>query len=279
MEFLIRRGILSQYDGPGGEAAIPEGVTKIGRRAFFGSGPLVRVTIPEGVTEIRESAFLQQKTLEAVRIPEGVQQIGRTAFYGCSSLKEVRLPESLVKLGGNAFGRCERLEEVFIPQAVERVGEQAFWGCTSLRRVTIAEGAGRIGAGAFECCSSLAELNLQGRFQKIPAGAFPDSVQVIRAPRTPISAFAESCRTSAAIGFAELRREGAELEEEIQEDYLRHIRAHRQALYPEAFRHLPLLELLYKERLLSPADFQALRQEAERQGNIDALAVLEAGRP
>lgn len=40
-----------------GRAVIPEGVTRIGERAFYRCETLVEVTIPSSVTEIGEAAF------------------------------------------------------------------------------------------------------------------------------------------------------------------------------------------------------------------------------
>ena len=35
-EFVISKGVLTWYGGPGGDVVIPDGVTKIRNRAFFG---------------------------------------------------------------------------------------------------------------------------------------------------------------------------------------------------------------------------------------------------
>ncbi len=59
---------------------LSDGLTTIGRRAFYGTTSLERVIIPESVTSIGEQAFHSAPV--ATEIPAGVQKIGITAFYG-----------------------------------------------------------------------------------------------------------------------------------------------------------------------------------------------------
>ena len=52
LEFIIKSAVLVHYCGPGGDVAIPKGVTEIGGNAFDGCTNLTNVTIPESVNEI-----------------------------------------------------------------------------------------------------------------------------------------------------------------------------------------------------------------------------------
>lgn len=54
LEFIIKSAVLVHYCGPGGDVAIPKGVTEIGGNAFDGCTNLTKVTIPESVNEIEE---------------------------------------------------------------------------------------------------------------------------------------------------------------------------------------------------------------------------------
>ena len=85
-DFVIKNGVLTKYTGPGGDVAIPEGITKIGWNAFEGCANLTSVTIPAGVTEIGGGAFDGCAKLTSVTIPEGVTEIERSAFDGCKKL-------------------------------------------------------------------------------------------------------------------------------------------------------------------------------------------------
>ena len=106
-EFVItKKGVLTKYNGSGGDVMIPEGVKAIGERAFYGCKSLKSVTIPEGVTEI-----------------------GGFAFRGCTELREVTVPKSVKIIGRYAFGDCKGLEYLTIPGRVEEIGKFAFSGC------------------------------------------------------------------------------------------------------------------------------------------------------
>ena len=74
-DFVIEKGVLTKYTGPGGDVIILEGVTKIGELAFSHCTNLTSVTIPESVTEIGEMAFHYCTNLTSVTIPEGVTEI------------------------------------------------------------------------------------------------------------------------------------------------------------------------------------------------------------
>ena len=67
---------------------IEDGVTDIGRCAFYGADQLVSVIIPESVTVIDGYAFYGTASLETVTVPKAVKSIGVKAF-GKSGLGEV----------------------------------------------------------------------------------------------------------------------------------------------------------------------------------------------
>ena len=55
--FEIEGGILRRYRGDEAHVVIPEGVTEIGKLAFWGCKSLASVTIPESVTQIGSYVF------------------------------------------------------------------------------------------------------------------------------------------------------------------------------------------------------------------------------
>ena len=81
-DFVIEGGVLKQYNGPGGDVVIPEGVTAIGYSAFSNRTGLTSVTIPDSVKEIGHFAFSNCTGLTSVTIPDGVKEIGGSAFKG-----------------------------------------------------------------------------------------------------------------------------------------------------------------------------------------------------
>ena len=56
-DFVITKGVLTKYNGPGGDVVIPAGVKKIGDGAFKGCTALTGVTIPESVKTIGQYAL------------------------------------------------------------------------------------------------------------------------------------------------------------------------------------------------------------------------------
>lgn len=119
--FVIVKGTLFDYVGPGGDVVIPEGVTEIGERAFGGCDNLTGVVIPKGVFSIDDEAFLECCNLRDVSIPEGVLFIGHVAFLGCSSLRDIVIPEGMLSIGHHAFCECTGIECIRIPRSVEQI--------------------------------------------------------------------------------------------------------------------------------------------------------------
>ena len=128
-DFVIAKGVLTKYNGPGGDVVIPAGVKKIGDGAFKGCAALTGVTIPDGVTSIGERAFYGCTELQSAVIPEGVKEISGFLFRGCAKLQSVTIPESVQAIGKYAFCDCRSLQSVTIPRSVKKIEKKAFSGC------------------------------------------------------------------------------------------------------------------------------------------------------
>ena len=85
-DFVIENGVLTKYQGPGGDVVIPEGVTEIGELAFFSCRGLTSVTIPDCVTEIGEDSFA------------GCMSLTSMTILGRPEVKKVWLPDSVVSI-------------------------------------------------------------------------------------------------------------------------------------------------------------------------------------
>ena len=111
-DFVIENGVLKKYVGPGGDVAVPEGVTEIWQRAFDICEPPTNVTLPDSMTEIRERGFSYFKGLTNITLSENVTTIGKHAFEGCENLTGITIPDSVESIGNGAFWGCYRLSEI-----------------------------------------------------------------------------------------------------------------------------------------------------------------------
>lgn len=128
-EFLIKHGVLTKYQGSGGDIQVPAEVKKIGKKAFAGCAGLTRVTLPQGLREIGDRAFAGCTGLNWVQLPEGLRAIGSGAFAGCSGLFGIELPQGVRKIGKGAFAGCSSLARLVVPVTVKKMNRATFRGC------------------------------------------------------------------------------------------------------------------------------------------------------
>lgn len=65
--------------------------------------------IPDGITEIGKSAFFGDMYIASVFIRGGVQKIGVSVFERCENLKRVYISDSVEVIEKDAFKLCEKL--------------------------------------------------------------------------------------------------------------------------------------------------------------------------
>lgn len=136
-DFVIdTSGVLTSYNGSGGDVVIPDGVKAIGEQAFLQCKGLTSVTIPRGVTSIEDRAFEECSGLTSVALPDSLTSIGDDAFSGCMDLTSVTIPNGVTSIGEQAFF-ISRLTSVELPASVTSIGQQAFDACYSLASITV----------------------------------------------------------------------------------------------------------------------------------------------
>ena len=154
-DFVINaKGILTKYKGKAKVVTVPDGVTRIGSRAFDNNHRVEKVILPDTVTSIGRSAFRfcdKLKVVEANNLElleeeafwySGIETIDlshvkfieATAFFKCRNLKNVDLGKA-EKIGNSAFEGCVLLTEADL-KSVEEIGDMAFYDCDKLATVT-----------------------------------------------------------------------------------------------------------------------------------------------
>jgi hypothetical protein len=83
--YTVKDGILKKFKGKWKFASIPEGVTRIGEKAFDGCTGLTNLTLPDSITSIGDNAFEGCTGLTSITLPDSITSIEYRAFEGCTS--------------------------------------------------------------------------------------------------------------------------------------------------------------------------------------------------
>lgn len=134
-----------------------EDITYIGAYSFKNCTSLESFTIPENVTIIGSRAFYGCKFEEMI-IPSKVEKLGDYAFYNCI-FDDIIIPEAVKEIGDYAFAKCKNIESIIIPDSVTTIGDYAFKGCSKLKNVELPNNISSAGAGIFDDTIYISELN------------------------------------------------------------------------------------------------------------------------
>ncbi len=180
--------------------------------------------VPQGIKKIGYRAFYHCTLTNGLNLPEGIEEIADEALAGCTGYSELVLPASLKKLGKDVFSEikvdmtsisavmamrgqntkptftsikvnpankyfdsredCNALirtkdntlllacENSFIPQSVKAIGDGAFKGLKSNKEIVLPKGLEHIGNEAFANYVSVTPLSLPSTVKTIGSGAF-----------------------------------------------------------------------------------------------------------
>lgn len=170
--FAIVAFTLLKYKGKEKTVVVPEGIRRIGHRAFWCCKSVEKIQLPNSIKWIDDSAFHACLLLKEINLPEGVEQIGQHAFELCKSLEKMELPNSIKEIEKSAFNGCENLKEINIPEGVKEIAEFVFSTCKSLERIQLPDSIRVIGLRAFWRCESLKQINIPKGMKLIGEGAF-----------------------------------------------------------------------------------------------------------
>lgn len=128
---------------------IGDGITHIGKYAFYGCSNATSVSIGKNVTSIGPFAFSRCSKLSNVVLPNGVTSIGNYAFNKCYMLASINIPDSVTSVGSYVFQDCSSLTSIAFPDGVTTIPTYAMSGCTGLVSVTLGKNVTSIGTSAF----------------------------------------------------------------------------------------------------------------------------------
>lgn len=146
---------------------LPDGMTKIGKKAFFKTPLLTTINFPTSLKIIESQAFYGG-VLTAVDIPSQTA-IGSRAFESCTKMETLSIPQ-VTYMGNACFRHCSKLTSVTIP-ASAKIGEQATETLTSGNKLT--DGTNQAsGQHAFADCYGLKDATIQEGSTTVPKSMF-----------------------------------------------------------------------------------------------------------
>ena len=132
---------------------IEDGVTFIGRAAFYGCSQLASIELADSFTRIGGRAFEGTSWLDSQ--PDGVVYAGKVAYTYKGDMPEntqITLRNGTQGIAEAAFADQTNLISVTIPYGVKMIDEWAFYKCTSLLRVKLPRTITHIGPYSFHYC-------------------------------------------------------------------------------------------------------------------------------
>lgn len=162
--------------------ALPDGLKKVGNKAFFNNG-LKEVTFSPNLEEMGVAAF-SNNSLKTAILPDTLTKLGAGAFATNPTLEAISLPKGIKEIPAGAFGCSdaknwmEKLTSINIPDGVTSIGDNAFAG-NNFHEITIPESVKSIGRFAFSTKNYLKDpctLNLNEGLETIGKEAFRNKV-------------------------------------------------------------------------------------------------------
>lgn len=232
-EFVVNsEGVLTAYNGNGGDVVIPDNVKIIGNSVFTNNVKIKKVTLPEGLTTIGDYCFEASSVTEVVW-PTTLTTVNKAAFYQCGNLAGVLdiSKTSIESIGTSAFAYLTACTGLKLPKTLRTTGSSIFayntnitgmvdlsvtsltqvpshifWSCSSITEVIIPLNTTIINATAFGNCFKLTKVNLPNTLISIGTNAF----QGVAMTEMTLPSSITSLGASAFINMTALKKINAE---------------------------------------------------------------------
>lgn len=181
------------------EVILPDGITKIGHKAFFQTKSLQKINFPKSLKAIEQQAF-RGSGLTEVNIP-GATAIGNAAFLSCTDMKTLTIPK-VTFLGTMCFRHCSQLKTVTVPVSANigkkpdaslkdynllfdlpkdkkssinyenNSGNVAFGDCYNLTEAILQDGITTVPEAMFSFCGDLKNITIPASVKSVQDDAF-----------------------------------------------------------------------------------------------------------
>ena len=108
--FISKDGIFYWFDLEGNHIEDPHVLKKLKEEHIPRN--ITKCIIPDSVTSIGNRVFWGCESLKEITIPNSVTSIGSYAFSFCKSLKEIIIPDNITYIGYKTFSICELLDKI-----------------------------------------------------------------------------------------------------------------------------------------------------------------------
>lgn len=113
------------------------GVTKIGKYAFYGASGFTSITVPSTVTTFNEFAFVGNSSLRSVTIDYASNATLEGNQFNGSRITSLTIGNNPTKIGNSMFRGCNKLASLVIPSNISSIEDSAFNGCSGLTSITV----------------------------------------------------------------------------------------------------------------------------------------------
>ncbi len=148
---LNDRGYIESFE-------LKEDIHELPDGAFANSFCPDNLVLPNGLTRIGKRAFAVNGWPRHIHLPDSIRIIDDFAFYGDFDLEEVKLPENLLSIGEGAFEHCTFIHEIYVNQKLTRIMSRAFYECSCLKSFTLPDNVKYIGEDVFRGCEDLKHI-------------------------------------------------------------------------------------------------------------------------
>ncbi len=163
------------------ELELPDTLVNIYEAAFYGCANVAELDIPEYVEYIGKYAFMNWDALTAVVVPDSVTTFDQYVFARCELLASVKLSSNLTSIPAYTFLYCEALTELEIPSSVTTIGYGAFYGCNGLEALTIPASVTKLGNKVFYV-GATSEITFLGDAPTFSSETFSSEIMTVYYP-------------------------------------------------------------------------------------------------